>query len=419
VNPDQRVDVYRPEEEVLAKTALVSFEGKSVTSPHPPEFLNPTNDRGYSLGHAQNIRAGERLGSGEVSMIGDLVIKDGTLINQIESGSIKELSAGYTYDLDLMPDGRYAMRGICGNHIAVVAHARGGSELRILDSQTEEEVAMDVKEATGFFAGLKDFFSSAGLKLVAQDASPDDAVKRNEEVNSKALERARSRNEDELKTKDAEKDKEMEKEDKGAEKPDKKEEKGSDAALKAKDAQIDRLLTLVDRLTARDAEKEEKEEKKDEKKSEDAKECSCDAEEGEPHGKGCPMFKEKDVEDSELTPVLTLAESERPKNPIPGADAAQIARKAAMDELKRLRPVIAACDDDEVRKAFDERVKFLRGATKGLDGYSKITTAASRKSNDAKKAEDESTANRGQELVSMADQYLGKDPSTVNVERTH
>ena len=138
------VDVYRPRAEVLSKPTIISFEGKSVTSLHPPEFLSPDNDGVYSRGHIQNVRAGvEPLPDGEWPIIGDILIKDSTLIQQIEDGHRAELSAGYTYDLersddDYSPIPRFIQKNIRGNHVAIVTSARGGSDLRILDSKPEE-----------------------------------------------------------------------------------------------------------------------------------------------------------------------------------------------------------------------------------------------------------------------------------------
>src|ERR1700691_2031551 len=52
------VDVYRSPDEVFKPASIVSFEGKSVVSPHPPQFLDSSNDSLYSKGHGQNFRAG-------------------------------------------------------------------------------------------------------------------------------------------------------------------------------------------------------------------------------------------------------------------------------------------------------------------------------------------------------------------------
>jgi hypothetical protein len=102
---DELVEVYRAPEEVFSQETISSFEGKSVTCPHPPVFLTPENDASYSKGHISNVRKSEEpLENGEYALVGDLIIKDAALIQQIENGSISELSAGYTCDYDTLEE---------------------------------------------------------------------------------------------------------------------------------------------------------------------------------------------------------------------------------------------------------------------------------------------------------------------------
>lgn len=133
-NPEDVIRVYRPEEEVFADASLLSFANKPVTNNHPPELVNATNAKQYSVGHAGP--AVSRDGSFAKT---DLFIIDAQSIEDIESGKA-ELSNGYTADIDwtpgVSPDGEEydaVQRNIKGNHIAIVERGRAGRDCRVAD----------------------------------------------------------------------------------------------------------------------------------------------------------------------------------------------------------------------------------------------------------------------------------------------
>jgi hypothetical protein len=118
------VRVYRPPEEVFAKDALKSFAHRPMTNDHPPENVDSSNWKKYSIGHTGDevVRDGEYI---RVPM----VLMDEQAISDVEGGK-RELSAGYMCDLDFVSgtteDGEpydAVQRGIRGNHIAVVKAA--------------------------------------------------------------------------------------------------------------------------------------------------------------------------------------------------------------------------------------------------------------------------------------------------------
>jgi hypothetical protein len=140
--PDLKVvRVYRPEEEVFHKDSIHSYPHKPVTNDHPPEAVTVDNWKKYASGG-----------------LGDEVLRDGDFIRvpmtMMDKGLVKdyqdgksELSMGYTCDLDwtagTTPRGETydaVQRNIRANHLAVVDAARGGSALRIGDTQTENEM---------------------------------------------------------------------------------------------------------------------------------------------------------------------------------------------------------------------------------------------------------------------------------------
>lgn len=440
--PERLIDVERPFNEVFAPAAVLSFEGKTITSPHPPSFLNTQNENLFHRGHAQNIRKGPKLPDGNQALIADLVFKDQDLIQQVESELRKEISAGYEYVLEPTSDpDKYVMRNIRGNHVAVVSSGRAGEHVRVLDSKEEEPANMAESAEVGILKKAIDYLSSLGWapKKADSDSKATDekkdaigAIELNEQYNHEALERAERRNTD-MKLKTKAKDEELEQEEKGAAPPDKtkeqgdedeeetKKEKSEDAdeeekkaedstPLLAKDAR--RLRSALDRMTdallantaarkAADEDEEEKEEKKE--KSEDVDE---DKEKEE----------EKEAEDSDLIPVLTLEKKERPKNPIPGADA-------IIDACKQMKSVVAKSGD---RKAIDALNKIWRTANKAVDAgddspYSALATRGDgSKPEEVRNAEgrrlatgDSKQEQHSQNFVESTKKFLGKNPGMV------
>lgn len=359
------VEVIRPPEEVFAARAIASFEGKAVVSPHPPQFLTADNTAIYAKGHVQNVHRGPHPETGEEVLLGDLLITDATLIGMIEEDIRKELSCGYTYDLDYQNDEhspypRFLQRNIFGNHVAVVSSARAGSAIRVLDAAPKEETPMaeEAKAVTapnelGTLSQIGAFFKGLGLRLVAEDAAPvrkveaqdgeSEAVERNRKVNERAMSlRSRVMDED-----PDEADKDAKKPDDEKDDPDKKDikKKGEDARA-AMDAKllraIDTLTQTVARATGQDAA------------------CDCDMPDGK-HAKDCASH-DKEGKDADLIPVETLSGDEIPENPIPGADA-------ALAELRKMRQFVAQSGNRQAIDSYNEAVKRLKNNASGEDGY--------------------------------------------------
>lgn len=124
------IPVLRPEAEVFSPETIASFEGMPVTNDHPPEGVDTSNIRALQKGHAHNIRRG----SGEESdlLMADLIITDPQLIDLILEEGKREISCGYTYELN-EENGQYIQRKIRGNHVAVVDAGRAGRRVCIRD----------------------------------------------------------------------------------------------------------------------------------------------------------------------------------------------------------------------------------------------------------------------------------------------
>jgi hypothetical protein len=146
---NQRVTVHRNESDVLSDQHIGSLEGKPLTGPtHPPTFLSPQNIAAFQKGHVQNVRKGT-LPTGEACLIGDLIITDRQLAEQVARGRLRELSTGYDCSYRMRDDGDLDQFNFLGNHIAIVERARANegrpATVAIMDGGpmecTEEQIA--------------------------------------------------------------------------------------------------------------------------------------------------------------------------------------------------------------------------------------------------------------------------------------
>jgi hypothetical protein len=411
--PNTPIEVYRDEKDIFDPIALASFNGKAVTKTHPPEFVSIDNDGQYRRGFITNVRRGDTLPDGSIAVIGDLVITDQQLRTLIENGAMDELSCGYTYRLEIVPDEhsssiRLKMVEVRGNHLAVVPSGRAGDYVKVLDAKPPEERTKTVKEE---LAAVGDFFKNLGLRLVAADAESAtvetqkkqdqksnemkertlDATKEQELTAAKdaALKRAKDAEEKVEQMEAAAKEKEQESAAKDAgekieevKKEAAKEKEAVDSRFKSFEASVKKLIS--------DAVGEVKEIVSSKTEGGDAKECTCDAAEGAAHKEGCPTFS-KPAEDADLIPVATLKKEDRPKNPIPGADSTTV------EALRKLRPMIAdsfakGLIDKPVVEAFNramDAAKKNQPAT--ANDYAAILSAANSEGKLGKSARERST----------------------------
>lgn len=137
------VRVYRAPEQVFDGKSLSSFAHKPVTLDHPDDMVNDKSWKEHAVGHI-----GDKIEFGEGFVRVPMVLMDAAAIKAVESGK-RQLSMGYTCDLKWepgeTPDGeKYdaVQTDIRANHLAIVAKARGGSELRIGDTTSGKESAM-------------------------------------------------------------------------------------------------------------------------------------------------------------------------------------------------------------------------------------------------------------------------------------
>jgi hypothetical protein len=155
---------YRPAEEVFNADSLASLAGAPVTDLHPAVMVDPTNVRQLQVGITNAPRRdGKFIGA-------ELVVQAADVIAKIDDGTRKEISCGYTCELDMTPgvfEGQHydaVQRAINYNHVALGPSdwGRAGSEVALrLDSADDQSGAMvsrfddesDVSE-TGIVRGI-------------------------------------------------------------------------------------------------------------------------------------------------------------------------------------------------------------------------------------------------------------------------
>lgn len=132
----EQVRVYRPEGEVFSRDAMRSFAHCPVTLDHPPVLVTNDNWRKYARGHIGD----EIVRDGDTVRV-PMVLMDSEAIQSVKDGKC-ELSMGYTCDLKWEPGVTKSgekydaiQTNIRANHLAVVAAARGGPNLRIGDDE--------------------------------------------------------------------------------------------------------------------------------------------------------------------------------------------------------------------------------------------------------------------------------------------
>lgn len=150
--PMRPIRLYRPPNEVFSPDSMQSFEGKPLTIDHPTKLVSADNWADLAKGDGRNIRRDGNY------MAADITMRDKDAIAAYQAGK-KELSNGYTFDLDMTPgispeDGQAydgVQRNIRGNHIALVDAARCGSACRISDANPtfkHEEIMTTTQKIT-------------------------------------------------------------------------------------------------------------------------------------------------------------------------------------------------------------------------------------------------------------------------------
>lgn len=322
-DPERVIPVMRNPEDVFSVETLASFEGKPVTLTHPPEDVTPENWAAYAKGHVQNVRR-----SGDYIMA-DLVITDPTLINQVRSGSMRQVSCGYHCDYTADGTG-YKQTRIRGNHVAVVPLGRAGAAVSIQDAAPEAE-----KERDRMSTFRENVLCLLGM--AAKDATEEE-IKNMAATANKALDA-----EPAMKAPEAEPAKDVMVE---------RAPKGDDLGSK-----LDKVIEMLGEL----AKKNDREEKMERKMSDEG-----DLEE--------LIEKMGGAEDKEE--ALTVSEED-------AMCGSPEARDAALAILRNVRPAVAAIQDKKERaRVVDALLKSVKDNTmSGVLGA--VQASARKKANDS------------------------------------
>ena len=205
---------YRPAEEVFNEDSLASLRGKPITIDHAEGAVDALNVKHLTVGTV--LSEGRQDGD---NLRGDIVIH-----SPDDIGSRRELSLGYSLDLDETPGEfngeRYdaIQRNIRYNHLSVVSKGRAGSVARLnmdncqisetqpelnqmpkvrLDSGIEYEVSAEVVAAVDALrkdnADLKTVADSATAKVDDLQARVDSFPKQLEQARTDAANAAKAR----------------------------------------------------------------------------------------------------------------------------------------------------------------------------------------------------------------------------------
>jgi hypothetical protein len=169
LNSDDLVPVFRSRSAIFDKRFLSSLESKPVTDRHPSSFVTNENYGWHSRGHVRNVRPGGQLENGEYVVVGDVIVHDRNLAEKILSGQQREISLGYQYDTIVDADGKLWQTKLVGNHCAVVPDARGGRQIRIMDSKG---TAMTDEERQTLLESIAEGIETL-LRLAAAEESED------------------------------------------------------------------------------------------------------------------------------------------------------------------------------------------------------------------------------------------------------
>jgi hypothetical protein len=139
---------YNPPDVLLA--ALDSLMDCPVTNEHPPEHITPANFRTYSAGF---VSGSATFKDGMIHAV--QAIQDAQLIADIESGTRREVSAGYQAHVDytpgVTPEGE-AYDGIRTridfNHVAVVSEGRAGPQVRLVIDSASGNVRTELQNGS-------------------------------------------------------------------------------------------------------------------------------------------------------------------------------------------------------------------------------------------------------------------------------
>lgn len=166
-------------EEVFSEDSMSTLAGVPVTNRHPSKLVDKENARKFMVGFTSDIVSKRD----EKYLDTHVTITDAMLIQEIEKSGLREVSCGYTCELEMNPgvyDGENydaIQRNIKYNHLAVVDKGRAGPQVRLhLDSESailnDTDLKLDLKNDNSHSEGG----SMAKIKLGGAEYDVDSGV---------------------------------------------------------------------------------------------------------------------------------------------------------------------------------------------------------------------------------------------------
>jgi uncharacterized protein len=130
---------YRPPEEVFKEDSVESLAGVPLTNRHPHVLVDAQNAKKFMVGFTS-----DKVDKNEPFVETSVTITDAKTIDEVENKGLREVSCGYTCELEMnagvTPSGEHfdaIQRNIVYNHLAVVDRGRAGKEVRLrMDSNS-------------------------------------------------------------------------------------------------------------------------------------------------------------------------------------------------------------------------------------------------------------------------------------------
>jgi hypothetical protein len=145
------VRLYRPADQVFAPDTVASFEGQTITYYHPENGVDASNWKSVAVGDFHNVAQDPE---DKTFLCADLIVRDKNAVESVSYG-VKELSCGYSFELDMTPgttpegeayDG--IQKDIRGNHLAIVYAGRCGAGCAVGDCAGNEACACQARGTT-------------------------------------------------------------------------------------------------------------------------------------------------------------------------------------------------------------------------------------------------------------------------------
>ena len=147
---EEYIYVVRDAEDLLSEENIESIVGKPITRRHPRESITPQNIKKYQKGSVIKAWA-----VNDEKLMGDIMITDEELAQDVWDGKVTGLSLGYKAKIVQDSNGKYHWKTKYNNHLAVVKKPRAKNAM-IFDSEYEGKEVEDVENEPQVLQNVND-----------------------------------------------------------------------------------------------------------------------------------------------------------------------------------------------------------------------------------------------------------------------